>query len=59
MVPIGTNMPNCENCGTFVTRDYVRVFEPNGREQPRVCPYCEDLLRDGAEVREARAPRQQ
>lgn len=50
-------MPECENCDSFVTRDYVRVFAPPGSENPRVCPHCEDKLRDGADVREARARR--
>ncbi|WP_418281436.1 DUF7563 family protein [Halorubrum sp. DTA98] len=50
-------MPTCQNCDAFVTRDYVRVFAPNGVERPRVCPDCEDLVRDGADVREARATR--
>jgi uncharacterized Zn-finger protein len=51
-------MPTCQNCGEFVTEQYVRVFTPEGYEGPRVCPYCEDKLRDGAEVREARSSRQ-
>jgi len=51
------NMPTCQNCGSFVTTDYVRVFTPNEVDRPRVCPACEDLVRDGAEVREARATR--
>jgi len=51
------SMPNCQNCGSFVTRDYVRVFTPNDVDRPRVCPACEDLVRDGADVREARATR--
>jgi len=50
-------MPECDHCGAFVTRDYVRVFAPPGRENPRVCPECEDRIRDGAGVREARSPR--
>jgi len=51
-------MPDCQNCGAFVTQDYVRVFTPPGTNQPRVCPSCEDKIRDGAGVREARSPRQ-
>ncbi|MEF8831832.1 MAG: hypothetical protein V5A23_09900 [Halobacteriales archaeon] len=51
-------MPECRNCGSFVTRQYARVFAPNGMEDPRVCPHCEDRVRDGATVREARSPRQ-
>ena len=52
-------MPHCQNCGSFVTQAYVRVFTPQELEDPRVCPDCEDKLRDGAEVREARSNRQQ
>lgn len=51
-------MPECNNCGSFVTQNYVRVFAPNGMEQPRVCPHCEDMVRDGSQVREARSVRQ-
>jgi hypothetical protein len=50
-------MPECRNCGAFVTDDYVRVFAPNGMDGPRVCPNCEDMVRDGGDVREARAKR--
>ena len=50
-------MPDCQNCGAFVTQDYARVFTPTNADQPRVCPRCEDKIRDGAEVREARSPR--
>jgi NAD-dependent SIR2 family protein deacetylase len=50
-------MPTCQNCGSFVTEQYVRVFTPEGNEGPRVCPECEDKLRDGAEIREARSKR--
>ncbi|WP_327050955.1 DUF7563 family protein [Halomicrococcus gelatinilyticus] len=50
-------MPECKNCGTFVTADYARVFTPQGVDEPRVCPECEDKIRDGADVREARSPR--
>ncbi|MFC6724578.1 hypothetical protein ACFQE1_09365 [Halobium palmae] len=51
-------MPECQNCGSFVTENYVRVFAPDGMEHPRVCPRCEDKLRDGSEIREARSKRQ-
>ncbi|WP_438267185.1 DUF7563 family protein [Halorussus gelatinilyticus] len=51
-------MPKCQNCGGFVTKRYVRVFTPSDVEKPRVCPSCEDLVREGADVREARSPRQ-
>jgi hypothetical protein len=50
-------MPHCRNCDSFVTPDYVRVFAPNGHDNPRVCPNCDDMVRDGAAVREARANR--
>lgn len=49
-------MPECLNCGAFVTPDYVRVFSPSG-DDVRVCPDCPDMVRDGADVREARADR--
>jgi hypothetical protein len=51
-------MPDCRNCGGFVTDRYVQVFAPTGFETVRVCPNCEDKLREGAEVREAHSPRQ-
>ncbi|MFD1684813.1 DUF7563 family protein [Halobellus litoreus] len=50
-------MPECENCGSFVSRDYVRVFAPDGFENARVCPHCEDAIREGAAVRDARSRR--
>ena len=50
-------MPECQNCGAFVTKVYTRVFTPPGVENPRVCPECEDKVRDGADVREARSRR--
>jgi hypothetical protein len=50
-------MPECQNCGSFVSRDYVRVFAPEGLEDARVCPRCEDAIREGASVREARSRR--
>ncbi|WP_458186861.1 DUF7563 family protein [Haladaptatus sp. NG-WS-4] len=50
-------MPECQNCGSFVTAAYARVFTPPEEEDPRVCPDCEDKVRDGAEVRNARSPR--
>jgi NAD-dependent SIR2 family protein deacetylase len=51
-------MPQCANCSSFVTQRYVEVFAPDGRDTVRVCPNCEDMVRDGADVREARAKRQ-
>lgn len=50
-------MPECQNCGSFVTPAYARVFVPPNVEDPRVCPYCDDMVRDGADVRKARSPR--
>lgn len=48
-------MPECQNCGAFVTTAYARVFTPDGVDEPRACPRCEDVVRDGADVREARS----
>jgi len=50
-------MPHCENCDSFVTERYVRVFAPDEMETVRVCPNCEDIIRDGAEIRESRSQR--
>lgn len=50
-------MPECQNCGSFVTPAYARVFAPTEMDDPRVCPYCDDMVRDGADVRKARSPR--
>lgn len=50
-------MPECQNCGSFVTDAYARVFTPTDVEYPRVCPYCDDTLRDGAQICEARSAR--
>jgi len=47
----------CQNCGSTVTERYAKVFAPDASAGPRVCPNCEDLVRDGASVREARANR--
>ncbi len=49
-------MPECRNCGQFVTKRYMRVFAPDeleGDGEVRACPYC-TKIRDGAEVRTAR-----
>jgi hypothetical protein len=40
-----------------VTTAYVRVFTPDDVDEPRVCPFCDDKVRDGADVREARSVR--
>lgn len=50
-------MAQCKNCEGFVTEQYVRVFAPTGMDTVRVCPNCEDKLRDGAEIRDAHSPR--
>lgn len=50
-------MPECRNCQSFVTERYVRVFSPPEVDGVRVCPDCEDKVRDGAGVREARSKR--
>lgn len=48
-------MIECENCGSAVTEQYVRVFTPTDYDQPRACPSCPNLKRepDGT-VREKR-----
>lgn len=51
------SMSECQNCGGFVTEQYVRVFAPAGMDTVRVCPNCPDKLRDGAEIREAKTSR--
>jgi NAD-dependent SIR2 family protein deacetylase len=50
-------MAECDNCGEFVTDQYVRVFAPTGMDTVRVCPQCPDMMRDGSDVREAKTPR--
>ncbi|WP_420825971.1 DUF7563 family protein [Halococcus salsus] len=52
-------MPKCDNCGAFVTQQYVRVFAPTGFNTVRVCPDCPDMLRDGGDIREAKSNRRQ
>ena len=46
-------MLHCQNCGSAVTERYARVFTPPGIDRPRTCPHCDNLVRSGAEVREA------
>jgi len=53
-VHIRTGVPTCRNCDAVVTKSYVRVFAPNGMDQPRVCPNCEDKTRDKGDVRTKR-----
>jgi hypothetical protein len=50
-------MPECDNCDSFVTERYVRVFAPTNLDTVRVCPRCEDLVRDGNQTRAARSTR--
>jgi hypothetical protein len=45
-------MPTCQSCGAHVTDRYARVFTPDGIDEPRVCPHCPDMTREGADVRE-------
>lgn len=54
----GCSVPDCSNCEGFVTQQYVNVFAPTGETSVRVCPNCEDLVRDGSGVRKARSKRQ-
>jgi hypothetical protein len=51
-------MPECDNCDSFVTEQYVRVFAPPHLDTVRVCPRCEDLVREGNGTRGARSKRQ-
>ncbi|WP_443984560.1 DUF7563 family protein [Halorientalis marina] len=41
-------MPECDNCGSHVTENYVRVFVPSGVDRPKACPSCPDMKRDGS-----------
>lgn len=50
-------MAECNNCGSFVTEDYLRVFAPEEADGVQACPRCEDMVRNGSSVREARAKR--
>ena len=50
-------MSECENCGGFVSEQYVRVFAPSEMDTVRVCPNCPDLLRENGKVREAKSSR--
>jgi len=47
--------PQCR-CGSFVSREYVRVFAPDdldGDADVRACPTC-NLLREQGDIRESR-----
>jgi hypothetical protein len=41
-------VPECQNCGSFVTEAYARVFTPADVDDPRCCPDCPDMVRKGA-----------
>ena len=45
-------MPECLNCDSHVTEQYARVFTPDEYDAPRVCPHCENKMRDGNGIRE-------
>lgn len=45
-------MPKCKNCKSHVTEKYVNVFCPPELDRPRVCPRCENMTRDGSQIRE-------
>lgn len=49
-------MSECENCGTFVSERYARVFSRDGNGV-ECCPACPDKIRRNGEVREARLSR--
>lgn len=51
-------MPECQNCGEHVSEQYARVFTPDELENPRVCPFCPDKLREKGDIRDARSPRE-
>jgi hypothetical protein len=50
-------MPYCNNCDSFVSADYSRVFSSNPDGNVDVCPNCEDLVRADGKPRNARGPR--
>lgn len=41
-------MPTCENCGSDVSRRYMRVFAPDADGDPDSCPKCDLGLGNGA-----------
>ncbi|MFC4438518.1 MULTISPECIES: DUF7563 family protein [Natrialbaceae] len=52
-------MPSCDDCGEYVTRDFIRVFGVDGKVHG--CPHCATYreLQDGAGVEhssEGRSP---
>lgn len=50
-------MRKCQNCGAAVTDQYARVFAPPGIHGVRVCPNCENKLREKGEIRDAHSSR--
>lgn len=47
-------MPECQNCGSWVSEDYVRVLSPDG-DGVEACPAAEcDMVRRGGETRPVR-----
>jgi len=36
----------CQNCDSQVTARYARVFTPEDEDNPRMCPNCEDKVRE-------------
>ena len=48
--------PHCRNCGAHVSERYVRVFSRRGVDHVECCPDCEDCVRQGGIVREAKVP---
>lgn len=40
-------MPECQNCGSHVSDQYVRVSVPEHLEAPRTCPHCPDAVSEG------------
>lgn len=46
-------MPECQNCGSIVSKDYKRVFSVDG-ETVRCCPQCEDRVRRNGIVVDAK-----
>jgi len=45
-------MPQCQNCGSHVTEQYIRVFSKNGADHVDACPDCPDLKRANGKPRE-------
>jgi hypothetical protein len=50
-------MPECQNCGEFVSETYVRVRARDQLDGVHCCPHCPDRIWDGSKIREARSVR--